>query len=161
MLSVSTLHKACTFPNRVMVSRRESGQFQKTADSTTNWYLYFADGEMNARNEEEIVWAGPTANPKNQTFAGSKWAALIQPTKSRSQFTSPQCTFKHYSEWRPQVVQQVSWPRTRRVTIEAHNWRSCHGVQWNQTGGLSPAPSSSVTAVPHDRAVSSRVRALL
>ena len=60
-----------------MASRRESGQFQKTADSTTNWYLDFADGEMNARNEEEIVWAVSAANPKNQTFAGSKWAALI------------------------------------------------------------------------------------
>ncbi|MCP4775311.1 MAG: hypothetical protein GY880_13835 [Planctomycetaceae bacterium] len=28
-------------------------------------------------------------------------------------------------------MQQVSWPRTRRVTIEAHNWRSCPEGQDN------------------------------
>ena len=41
-----------------MTSRRDSGQFLRTYDSTANWHFEFQDGKMDGRTGKEAGFAG-------------------------------------------------------------------------------------------------------
>ena len=50
--------KPCAFSNRVMTSKRDSGQFLKTLASTANWYFEFQDGKLDVRHGKEVGLSG-------------------------------------------------------------------------------------------------------